>query len=875
MSKELSMRYNHKEVEAGKYEKWLSNNCFRSGDKSKPAFCIVIPPPNVTGKLHLGHAWDSTLQDMIIRYKKMNGYDTLWLPGMDHAGIATQAKVEQKLREKGISRYDLGREKFLEQTWEWKKEYADFIRSQWAKLGLSLDYSKERFTLDEGLNDAVIEVFVTLYNKGLIYKGKRIINWDPVQRTALSNIEVIYEETESYLYYFKYRFVEDNDKYLLVATTRPETMFGDVCVVVNPNDSRYNKYIGKKVINPANNEELVIIGDDYVDINFGTGAMKCTPAHDANDFIIGEKYNLPKIICMNIDATMNSVCGEFSGLDRFECRNKLVEELKKKDLVEKIEKHVNQVGYSERSHAIVEPYLSNQWFVRMKPLAEKALESQNSIDKVQFIPERFEKIFCNWMENIEDWCISRQLWWGHRIPAWYSKIDGSIYVGKKPPLDIENYFQDEDVLDTWFSSALWPFSTLGWPKETEDYKRYFPTDALVTGYDIIFFWVSRMIFQSLEFTGKIPFKKALIHGLIRDSQGRKMSKSLGNGIDPMDVIDKYGADSLRHFLTTNSAPGLDLRYYEEKVEASWNFINKIWNAARFVMINLKEDFKYVGFNIDDLSLNDIWIIRKLNDALKSINENMEKYEFVVAGTYMYNFIWDDFCSWYIEMSKIDLNSTDSNVIKNTRNVLYYVLLSILKLIHPFMPFVSDEIYQKLIDDENSSLINSEWPNYIELNGKNDSAMQYIIEIIKLIRNYKNDNGLAPNERINLKIGIKNDNLRNDLNKNKQYLIRFGFIDNIEISSTINKDINGYFASILEAEIIIIHDIKINIEEEIARLKKDIEKLDNEIARCEGMLSNSSFIAKAPEAKIAIEKEKLENYKHQKESILSKIRKLEA
>ncbi|MDD4066267.1 MAG: valine--tRNA ligase, partial [Bacilli bacterium] len=649
MSKELATKYDHLAVENGKYQKWLDHGCFKSGDKSKPGYCIVIPPPNVTGKLHIGHTTDESLQDMLTRYKRLKGFDALYLPGMDHAGIATQAKVEARLREKGISRYDLGREKFLEQVWAWKDEYANTIHEQWAKEGLCLDYSKERFTLDEGLSDAVKEVFITLYNKGLIYRGKRIINWDPVQRTALSNIEVIYEETESKMYYFKYVFEGSRD-FLTVATTRPETMFGDVCVVVNPNDKRYKSAVGKKVINPANGDLLPIIADEYVDIEFGTGAMKCTPAHDPNDFAISEKYHLEKPICMNPDGTMNEICGKYKGMDRMVCRNTLVDDIDKSGLLIKIEKHINQVGYSERSHAIVEPYLSDQWFVKMEPLAKQALGFQQTADKIKFYPDRFEKIFTNWMTGIEDWCISRQLWWGHRIPAWYKKDTGEIYVGKEAPKDIENWDQDPDVLDTWFSSALWPFSTLGWPAKTEDLERYFPTDVLVTGYDIIFFWVARMIFQSLEFTKQKPFKDCLIHGLIRDSEGRKMSKSLGNGIDPMEVIDQYGADALRWFLTTSASPGLDMRYSEEKIQAAWNFINKIWNASRFVMLNLGDDFKPTEIKYNELTDVDKWIIARLNKTIESVDENMDKYEFVVVGTYLYNFIWDDFCSWYIELA---------------------------------------------------------------------------------------------------------------------------------------------------------------------------------------------------------------------------------
>ena len=647
--KELASKYDHLNVEKDIYKTWCDEGYFKAGDKSKDPFCIVIPPPNVTGKLHLGHAWDTTLQDIIARYKRLKGYDMLWLPGMDHAGIATQAKVDERLKKEGISRYDIGREKFLDRAWEWKEEYASHIRQQWAKMGLSLDYSRERFTLDEGLSHAVRKIFVDLYNDGLIYRGERIINWDPKAKTALSNIEVIHKEIEGAMYTFKYKVVETG-QILNVSTTRPETMFGDVCVCVHPDDPRYTDVIGKHVINPANGDELPIIADSYIDIEFGTGAMKCTPAHDPNDFLIGEKYKLPKIICMNPDGTMNECCGEFKDMDRFECRKALVKKIEAEGNLVSIEKHMHQVGHSERTDVIVEPYLSKQWFVKMKPLAEEVLKHQeNPEEKINFYPLRFEKTFNQWLENIEDWCISRQLWWGHRIPAWYHKDSGEVYVGYEDPKDIENWIQDEDVLDTWFSSALWPFSTLGWPENTDDLNRYFPNDVLVTGYDIIFFWVARMAFQSRYAMHSRPFKDVLIHGLVRDAQGRKMSKSLGNGIDPMEVIDKYGCDSLRFFLTTNSTPGQDLRFITEKVEAAWNFINKIWNASRFVCMNLDADFSIDQLDLSQASMIDKWILKRLNETIESVSANMDKYEFALVGNELTSFVWDDFCSWYIEL----------------------------------------------------------------------------------------------------------------------------------------------------------------------------------------------------------------------------------
>ena len=861
MKRELNNKYNHLEVEEGKYNTWVEKGYFTSGDKEKEPFSIVIPPPNVTGKLHLGHAWNTTLQDIIIRYKRMNGFDALWLPGMDHAGIATQAKVEQKMRENGINKYEIGREKFLEKAWEWKAEYAETIHKQWAKMGLSLDYTKERFTLDAGLNEAVKKVFVTLYEKGYLYRGEKIINWDPMQKTALSNIEVIYKETKSCMYYFKYNIVGEDD-YLEVATTRPETMFGDVCVVVNPEDEKFKKYIGKKVINPANGEELPIIADEYVEIGFGTGAMKCTPAHDPNDFILGEKYGFPHPIIMNPDGTINEHGHKYCGMDRFECRKQLVEDLKNQGLVIKIDdNYVNQVGYSERSNAIVEPYLSKQWFVKMKPLAEAAINYQNSEEKINFFPERFEKTLNQWMTNIEDWCVSRQLWWGHRIPAWYKKDNlDEVYVGINPPENIDEYVQDEDVLDTWFSSALWPFSTLGWPNDNEDLKRYYPTSVLVTAYDIIFFWVARMVFQGIEFTKEKPFKHVLIHGLIRDAQGRKMSKSLGNGIDPMDVIDKYGVDSLRYFLTTNSAPGQDLRFSTEKVESSWNFINKIWNASRFTLMNLPEDYKFNGINEKELSIADKWILNRLNSAIYSINENMEKYEFGVASTYMYNFIWNDFCSWYIELAKLGLNSDSSTVRKSTYDTLFYVLDAITKLIHPFMPFVSEEIYQALHGSKEVTITTSSWPKIDERFNEKESTMDLIQDIITNVRATKNEYNLAPSKPIDIIIRSFDDNNLSLLEDNRKYLERFTFANTLEFIND-NRQIDKCKTIILtNLEVFIPLSGMINIEEEIKNLTNEINKLTGEIKRCEGMLNNPNFLNKAPKAKINEERAKLENYK---------------
>lgn len=631
---EMSTKYNPTEVENNRYNWWLEKEVFKADNKSKKnPYTIVIPPPNVTGKLHIGHAWDTTLQDMLTRYKRLKGFDVLYLPGMDHAGISTQAKVEAKMREEGLSRYDLGREKFLERAWEWKEEYAGYIRAQWAKLGLGLDYSRERFTLDEGLNKAVTKIFVDHYNNGTIYRGEKIINWDPVQRTALSNIEVIHKDVEGAFYHLKYFLADGSGDYLEVATTRPETLFGDTAVAVHPEDERYQKYIGKTVLLPVTNKEIPVIADEYVEKDFGSGVVKITPAHDPNDFEVGERHNLERIIVMDEGAVMNEHADKYNGMDRFECRKALIADLQENGVCFKIEKHLHSVGHSERSGAVVEPYLSKQWFVDMKPLADKVLENQKDEDrKVNFYPPRFENTLNTWMENIQDWCISRQLWWGHRIPAWYHKETGEVYVDVNPPKDIENYVQDEDVLDTWYSSALFPFSTLGWPDlESEDFKRYYPNSCLVTGYDIIFFWVARMVFQGLEFTGTRPFEDCLIHGLVRDEQGRKMSKSLGNGVDPMEVIEQYGADSLRYFLATNSTPGQDLRYSTEKIEASWNYINKIWNASRFVIMNL-EGFEYSDIDLTgEKTLADKYILTKLAKTIEDFERLFEKYEFGEAS----------------------------------------------------------------------------------------------------------------------------------------------------------------------------------------------------------------------------------------------------
>ncbi len=862
----LEKRYEAKKVEEGKYEKWKSAGYFTAGDKTKTPFSIVIPPPNVTGKLHLGHAWDTTIQDIIARYKKMKGYDVCYLPGMDHAGIATQAKVMEKLVKTGVDVTTISREFFLEKAWEWKAEYADSIHDQWAKLGLALDYTRERFTLDEGLNYAVKTVFKTLYDKGLIYQGEKIINWDPVQMTALSNIEVIHQDDPGQMFYFKYPLVGTNE-HLVVATTRPETMFGDVCVVVNPNDERYKKYIGMKVINPANGDELPIIGDEYVDLEFGTGAMKCTPAHDPNDFIIGEKYHFPKPIIFNKNATMNSLCGKYEGMDRFECRKALVEQIKKDGNFVKIEEIVHPVGHSERTNAVVEPMLSKQWFVKMRPLAEQALANQKGLDRVDFVPARFENVFTQWMEKVDDWCISRQLWWGHRIPAYYNKQTGEVLVSIEEPKDMENWVQDEDVLDTWFSSQLWPFSTWGWPNKTPDLERYFPTDCLVTGYDIIFFWVSRMIFESLEMTKRRPFKDVVIHGLVRDELGRKMSKSLGNGVDPIKVIDTYGADALRYFLTTNSTPGQDMRYIDEKVAASQNYLNKIWNSARYVLSVLPEGFKTEKINKDKLNPIDQWIINRLNLTIRNVEANMEKYDFNAASNHLYNFVYDDFCSQYLEMSKVSLNSDNEEIRNTTYQVLVKCLRAIILLIYPYTPFIAEELYLNLPEHLDSVMLES-YPSYQEdeIDESVNPEVELLFSIIKDVRNYKIENKIAPNAKLELSLNLRIKTFDEFLT----YLNRFTFSEVKVIGNEINN-MKGEIKVYNEADLLIVNEA--GKDELIARIDKEIEFEQNEIARGEKMLNNPNFISKAPKEKVELERSKLNQHKENLASLIEKKKNL--
>ena len=844
----LDKKYEHKNTEANKYQIWKEKGYFKADNTSdKTPFCIVIPPPNVTGKLHIGHAYDTSLQDVIVRYKRMQGFDTLWLPGMDHAAIATEAKVVKKLKDQGIDKYEYGREKFLEACWDWTREYGGSIRDQWAGLGLSVDYTRERFTLDDDLNRAVRKVFVDYYNQGIIYRGERIINWDPEAQTALSNEEVIYKDVEGAFYHLKYK-VAGSEEFLDVATTRPETLFGDTAVAVNPEDERYKHLIGKKVVLPVLNKEIPIVADEHADPEFGTGCVKITPAHDPNDFEVGNRHNLERVVVMNSDATMNENAGKYCGMTREKCREELLKDLEADGLLLSIEKMTHSVGHSERTGVMVEPYLSKQWFVKMGPLAEKVLKFQKDKDKkVNFVPKRFEKILNHWMEISYDWCISRQLWWGHRIPAWYK--DEELYVGMEAP-EGEGWKQDEDVLDTWFSSALWPFSTLGWPDKTVDLERYFPTDCLVTGYDIIFFWVARMTFQS-EFLNDVrPFKDCVIHGLIRDKEGRKMSKSLGNGVDPFDMVDKYGADSLRYYLSTDGSMGMDLRFDEVKLTSTWNYINKIWNASRFTLMNI-EDLTKVEFK--NLKLEDKWILTKYNKVLKSVTKHMDKYEFNLAGAEIYDFVWTDFCSSYIELSKYNLESN------TTKSVLYTVLMGILKMLHPFMPFVTEEIYGMLPMKDAESIMISEYPKY---NKKHvfEEEMLLVDEILKdivEIRNIKANNNIKKDAKVLI--------TSNNEEALSIYKAQLKITDEYEITSPATDLASKTFKSNYV-------EITYYYEEEkvdTALLEEEIKKLEASIARRKNLLSNENYVNKAPaniveqdRKKLEEEEQKLANLKQQ-------------
>lgn len=871
--------YDPKEAEAKWYSYWKERGYFQAGQRTdKEPFTIVIPPPNVTGMLHIGHALDFTLQDILSRMKRMQGFDTLWLPGSDHAGIATQTKVEQKLREEGVTRYDLGREKFLEKVWEWKEHYNGVIRDQWAKMGLSLDYSRERFTLDEGLSKAVREVFVKLYEKGLIYRGKYIINWDPAARTALSDIEVEHKEVQGHLYHLSYP-LKDGGGSITVATTRPETMLGDTAVAVHPKDERYKDLIGKMLVLPVIGREIPIVADEYVDKEFGSGAVKITPAHDPNDFEVGRRHDLPQVLVMDESGTMNDNAGPYKGLDRFECRKQLVADLKEQGVLVKIEDHLHQVGHSERSGAVIEPYLSTQWFVAMKPLAEKAIAAQKSGKGVRFVPERFERTYLQWIENVRDWCISRQLWWGHRVPAYYCQDCGELHVAAEEVVACSkcgsaSLKQDEDVLDTWFSSGLWPFSTLGWPEKTEDLARYYPTSVLVTGYDIIYFWVARMIFTALEFTGEIPFKDVLIHGLVRDSEGRKMSKSLGNGVDPLEVIEKYGADAMRYMISTSSTPGQDLRFRWERVEQARNFANKIWNASRFALMNL-EGIVPADVRLDrKLSTSDRWILHRLNETARDVTRLMDQYEFGETGRLLYNFIWDDLCDWYIEFAKLSLYGSDAEGKASTQAVLAYVLDRTQRLIHPFMPFISEEIWQHL-PTEGETITLAEWPLYDPSLEAPEAVyeMGFLMDIIRSVRNIRAEVNVPMSKKIELLIKPADEQAVAVLTRNEEYLKRFCGTSLLEINRGLAVPAKAMTGVVTGAELYLPVSGLIDIAQEIARLEKEVETLNSEVLRVEKKLANEGFVAKAPAKVIEEEKAKLADYSSKREIVLARLQEL--
>ena len=889
----LEKKYDHKMVEEGKYENWLNHKYFESGDMSKKPYAIVIPPPNVTGKLHLGHAWDTTLQDIIIRFKRMQGYDALWVPGMDHAGIATQAKVDAKLKDMGINPRSLERTEWLKYAWDWKNEYAENIHKQWAKMGLSLDYTKERFTLDSGLSDAVKHVFVTLYNEGLIYRGERIINWDPQAMTALSNEEVIYKDVPGAFYHIKY-FIEGTDDYLEVATTRPETLFGDTAVAVNPNDERYKDLIGKNVVLPIVNKLIPIIGDEHADPEFGTGIVKITPAHDPNDYQAGLKHKLEFIEVFDDKTIMGDLMPEVKGMKAIEARKIIVKKLEELGALVSIEDYTHNVGKCERCKTTIEPRISEQWFVKMKELAKPAIEAVKK-DDVKFVPKRYEKTYFNWMENIQDWCISRQLWWGHQIPAYYCEECGHINVAKSAPNKCEKcgsdkLHQDPDTLDTWFSSALWPFSTLGWPnKESEDLKTFYPTNVLVTGYDIIFFWVARMIFSGLYAMGEKPFSDVLIHGIVRDSQGRKMSKTLGNGVDPIEVINQYGADSLRFSVLSGTTMGNDIRYMPEKLEQASNFANKIWNAAKFIIMNRpseEEILKFKKENYDkerhiykegSLKLSDEWILNKLNKLILEITNNIKNYDLGVALDKIYNFMWNEFCDWYIEMAKVRLYGEDEKEKVQVSYVLNEVFTNCLKLLHPFMPFITSEIYDNLVSYEDKELMVSSWPT-IDLSednlsfkyDKQEETIEKIKEIIVEIRNIRNTKNIHPTKKSELI--LVTEKYEKELKEAEGVLLKLGFANKAKIQ----KDKTGIPEDAIKIltdgiELYMPLEGLVNLEEERKRLEVEKLRLEGEVARCEKMLSNPGFVNKAPEAKINEEKAKLVKYQEMLDSVNERLK----
>ena len=873
---EISTTYNPKSFEDRIYKEWEEKGYFKANpNPDKVPFTVVIPPPNITGQLHMGHALNDSIQDSIVRFKRMQGYETLWLPGTDHASIATEVKIVDALRAEGLTKEEIGREEFLVRAWAWKEKYGGRIVEQLKKLGSSCDWSRLAFTMDENLNKAVREVFVNLYNKGLIYQGKRIINWCPVCKTALSDAEVDYTEEQSGLWHIKYQ-VKGEDRYVVVATTRPETMLGDVAVAVNPKDERYKDILGKTLILPLANREIPLVEDDYVELDFGTGAVKITPAHDPNDFEVGLRHNLPVIKTMNDDGTMNEEAGKYAGLDRFECRKQIVKDLEELGLLEKTEAYAHNVGHCYRCSTIVEPIISKQWFVKMEPLAKPAIDVVKK-KSIKFTPERFTKIYYNWMENIRDWCISRQLWWGHRIPAYYCDDCGETIVSKTdvtvcPKCNSKKIRQDEDVLDTWFSSALWPFSTLGYPEKTEDLKYFYPTDLLVTAYDIIFFWVARMIFSGLEHTAHIPFRDVLIHGLVRDAQGRKMSKSLGNGIDPLEIIDEYGADTLRYALLNGIAPGSDTRFSKDKIEGCRNYINKIWNASRFVLMNC-EGKKIKDISDVKLSLADKWIISKLNTTVRKVTVNMNKYEIGLACGELQEFFWNDFCDWYIELSKPYLYGTDEEKKTGVLSVLIYVLKNTLKLLHPYIPFITEEIYQH-IPGVNESIMISEYPRYnSKLAYRKDAEdCGYVMNIITAIRQIRADSGCAPSKKVDLFIVTEKKNL---INKALVYIEKLANVNEIKfIDSKDELSVKTVSVVLDKTELYIPLGELVDAEKEIARLKGELNKVESEIARANGKLSNNGFLAKAPKNLVDEEREKLNKYIDMRKKILLNIKEIE-
>ena len=892
MSKELAKTYDPKGIEDRLYQKWLDHKYFHAEvDHSKTPFTIVIPPPNITGQLHMGHALDNTMQDILIRYKRMQGYNALWQPGTDHASIATEVKIIQKLKEEGIDKHDLGREKFLERAWDWKKEYGGRISSQLKKLGSSCDWDRERFTMDEGCNKAVTEVFVKMHEKGYIYKGSRIINWCPVCNTSISDAEVEYQEQAGHFWHIKYPLVNEDGtvsttEFLTFATTRPETMLGDTAVAVHPEDERYQKLIGRKVMLPLMNREIPIVADTYVDREFGTGVVKITPAHDPNDFEVGKRHNLPVINVMNDDATINENGGKFQGMDRYEARKAIVEELDKMGLLVKIEDYSHNVGTHDRCKTTIEPLVKEQWFVKMDELIKPAVKAVKD-EEIKLIPERMEKTYFNWTDNIKDWCISRQLWWGHRIPAYYCDDCHETVVAKEmpkicPKCGGTHFTQDPDTLDTWFSSALWPFETLGWPDQTEDLKYFYPTDVLVTGYDIIFFWVIRMIFSGYEQMGEKPFKTVLFHGLVRDSQGRKMSKSLGNGIDPLEVIDQYGADALRLTLITGNAPGNDMRFYYERVENSRNFANKVWNASRFIMMNM-ENAQQNGRELTqpeskDLQPVDKWILSKLNSLVKDVTDNMDHFELGIAVQKVYDFIWDEFCDWYIEMVKPRLYSTDDTASQNAALwTLKTVLIDALKLLHPYMPFITEEIFCTLQSEEESIMI-SKWPVFSEERSfsKEEKDIEIIKEAVRGIRNIRSEMNVAPSRKASVYVVSEDEGILNTFTEGKLFFASLAYANDV----TMQKDKTGIAQDAVSvvipaATLYIPFAELVDIAQEIARLEKEEKRLTGELNRVNGMLSNERFISKAPEAKINEEKEKLAKYTQMMEQVQVRLQQLKS